>query len=158
MSAPVIAPPTRGPASLDELRAIYPYIHPLKVSWGDMDALGHVNNVVYFRYLENTRIGLMEALDIFPRLFEAGVGMVIADARCRYKAPVVYPDTLQIGVRAEITGDDRIVFHYALFSTALQRVAAEAETVTVCISPETGRRTAMPDWFRQKLLEIAARE
>ncbi len=153
MSA-VIATPTRGPASLAELQAVYPYLHPLKVNWGDMDALGHVNNVMYFQYLENARIGLMEALEIFPRLFEAGVGMVIADARCRYKAPVVYPDTLQIGMRVEITGEDRIVFHYALFSTAQQRVAAEAETVTVCISPQTGRRTPMPDWFREQLLSL----
>lgn len=154
MSAPTAAP-TRGPSSLDELKAKYPFVHPLKVHWGDMDALGHVNNVMYFQYLENTRISLMEALEIFPRLFDAGIGMVIADARCRYKAPVVYPDTLQIGVRAEITGEDRIVFHYALFSTALQRVAAEAETVTVCVSPETGRRTPMPDWFRDQLLTLA---
>lgn len=145
---------TRGPASLDELKASYPFIYPLKVHWGDMDALGHVNNVMYFQYLENARIGLMEELAIFPRLFEAGVGMVIADARCRYKAPVVYPDTVQIGMRVEITAEDRILFHYALFSTALQRVAAEAETVTVCVSPQTGRRTPMPDWFREQLLTM----
>lgn len=149
-------PATRGPSSLDELAARYPFIHPLKVNWGDMDALGHVNNVMYFQYLENTRISVMEALGAFPRLFEEGVGLVIADARCRYKVPVVYPDTLHIGVRAEITAESRLVFHYALFSAAQQRVAAEAETLTVCVSPQTGRPVAMPDWFRQKLLGIAA--
>ena len=143
--------PTRGPTSLAELALQYAYIAPLKVNWGDMDALGHVNNVVYFKYLENTRLTMMEALGIFPRLFEEGTGLVIADARCRYKAPVIYPDTLHIAVRVELIGDDRLRFHYAVFSESLQRVAAEAETIQVCVSPKTGRKVAMPEWFRESL-------
>lgn len=148
-------PATRGPASLDALRAVYPVILITKVQWGDMDALNHVNNVVYFKYLENTRLTVMEQLGIFPRLFEEGTGLVISDARCRYKAPVVFPDTLHIGVRVEIVGADQIVFHYALFSEQMQRVAAEAETIQVCVNPQTGRRTPMPDWFKAALETLA---
>ncbi|MEL0027579.1 MAG: thioesterase family protein [Perlucidibaca sp.] len=154
MSAPDTVARPRGPASLAELGAAYPYIYPLKVNWGDMDALGHVNNVMYFQYLENSRIAIMEWLEVFPRLFEEGTGLVIADARCRYKAPVVYPDTLHIGIRAEIDARDRIIFHYALFSEAQQRIAAEAETLTVAISPQTGRPVEMPDWFRERLQKV----
>ena len=29
---------------------------PLPIRWGDMDAMGHVNNTVYFRYMETVRI------------------------------------------------------------------------------------------------------
>ena len=146
--------PSSGPTSLTALAAAYAYIAPTKVHWGDMDALGHVNNVVYFKYLENTRLTMMESMGIFPRLFEEGTGLVIADAHCRYKAPVVYPDTLHIGVRAELIGEDRVRFHYALFSESLQRVAAEAETIQVCVSPQTGRKIAMPDWFRESLSRL----
>ncbi|WP_082968585.1 acyl-CoA thioesterase [Perlucidibaca aquatica] len=146
--------PSSGPTSLTALAAAYAYIAPTKVHWGDMDALGHVNNVVYFKYLENTRLTMMESMGIFPRLFEEGTGLVIADAHCRYKAPVVYPDTLHIGVRAELIGEDRVRFHYALFSESLQRVAAEAETIQVCVSPQTGRKTAMPEWFRESLSRL----
>lgn len=146
--------PTRGPSSLAELREHYAWLFPLKVNWGDMDALGHVNNVMYFQYLENSRIALMEWLEVFPRLFEEGTGLVIADARCRYKAPVVYPDTLHIGIRAEIDVRDRIVFRYALFSEAQQRVAAEAETLTVAINPQTGRPVPLPDWFRERMQKV----
>jgi len=149
------AAPTRGPTSLAELSQKYAYIAPTKVHWGDMDALGHVNNVVYFKYLENTRLTMMEALGIFPRLFEEGTGLVIADARCRYKAPVVYPDTLHIAVRVELIGDDRMRFHHALFSESQQRVAAEAETIQVCVNPQTGRKTLMPEWFRESLSRLA---
>lgn len=32
------------------------HISRIKIRWGDMDAFGHVNNTVYFRYMEQTRI------------------------------------------------------------------------------------------------------
>jgi len=153
MTQPLVVE-TRGPSSLDALAREYAYVAPTKVHWGDMDALGHVNNVVYFKYLENTRLTMMEALGIFPRLFEEGTGLVIADARCRYKAPVVYPDILHIGVRVELIGEDRMRFRYALFSERLQRIAAEAETIQVCVNPQTGRKTAMPEWFKASLSRL----
>jgi acyl-CoA thioester hydrolase len=28
----------------------------IPIRWGDMDAMGHVNNTIYFRYLEIVRI------------------------------------------------------------------------------------------------------
>ncbi|HLP84719.1 MAG TPA: acyl-CoA thioesterase, partial [Phycisphaerales bacterium] len=34
----------------------------IPVAWGEMDALGHVNNVVYFRYLESSRIAFIRSL------------------------------------------------------------------------------------------------
>lgn len=147
----------RKPASLAEIEAIYPYVYPLRVNWSDMDALGHVNNVIYFRYLEATRISMMEVMDIFPKLFDQGSALVIADSRCRYKAPVVYPDTLQIGMSAEIMGEDRVMFYYSLFSMAQQRVVATAETLQVCVDPKTGRKKAMPDWFCDVLKTMGER-
>ncbi len=32
------------------------YVERIPVRWGDMDAMAHVNNTVYFRYMEQTRI------------------------------------------------------------------------------------------------------
>jgi acyl-CoA thioester hydrolase len=44
----------------------------MPLRWGDMDAMGHVNNTVYFRYLEQARIELFEMLGFRPR--RAGSG------------------------------------------------------------------------------------
>lgn len=143
--------PGRRLDSLAALQALRPHVRPLKVQWGDMDALGHVNNVVYFQYLENMRIAMMEELGIFPRLFHEGGGLVVADSRCRYKAPVVYPDTLHVGIGVQMLGEDRFLLHYDLFSERLQRVAAEAEVVIVSINAASGRKQPMPDWFRDTL-------
>ena len=42
--------------------AQYPVIHEQAVAWGDMDAFGHVNNVLYYRYIESARIRYLDAV------------------------------------------------------------------------------------------------
>ena len=45
----------------------HPVIHEQAVAWGDMDAFGHVNNVLYYRYIESARIKYMDILDFCSR-------------------------------------------------------------------------------------------
>ena len=38
----------------------YPLVYTQHVAWGDMDAFGHVNNVMYYRYVESARLAYIE--------------------------------------------------------------------------------------------------
>ena len=42
----------------------YPLVYTQHVDWGDMDAFGHVNNVMYYRYVESARLAYIEHTDI----------------------------------------------------------------------------------------------
>ena len=48
---------------IGELLTDFPVTVEVPVAWGDMDALGHVNNAVYFRYFETARIRFFAELD-----------------------------------------------------------------------------------------------
>ena len=65
----------------------------MPVRWGDMDAYGHVNNTVYFRYLEQTRVEWLEQMGsaVSPDNAEAPV---IINAACTFMLPVNYPATV----------------------------------------------------------------
>ena len=58
------------------------HIERIPIRWGDMDALGHVNNTVYFRYMEQARIGWLEALGV--NLESKTQGPVIISASCTF--------------------------------------------------------------------------
>ena len=64
----------------------------IPMRWGDMDAMGHVNNTVYFRYLEETRISWFDALGFPPE--PAGEGPVIVNAHCTFVRQLEYPGTV----------------------------------------------------------------
>ena len=59
------------------------------VRWGDMDAMGHVNNTVYFRYLETARIEWMVSVGCNPD--PKGQGPVIVNAFCNFYKQLEYP-------------------------------------------------------------------
>jgi len=61
----------------------------IPIRWGDMDAMGHVNNTTYFRYLETIRIDWMRSIDCEPD--PLGEGPVIVNAFCTFHKQLEYP-------------------------------------------------------------------
>lgn len=66
----------------------------MQIRWGDMDAMGHVNNAVYFRYIEQARIEWLTAIDCTPD--PAGQGPVIINARCTFLRQLKYPGDIEV--------------------------------------------------------------
>lgn len=61
----------------------------IPIRWGDMDAMGHVNNTVYFRYLETIRIEWFRSIGCQPD--PTGTGPVIINAFCSFIRQLEYP-------------------------------------------------------------------
>ena len=57
----------------------YPLVYTQHVAWGDMDAFGHVNNVMYYRYVESARLAYIEHTGILS----ADVLTVVASNQCK---------------------------------------------------------------------------
>lgn len=135
------------PSPLDD----YAVVLPQAVAWGDMDAFGHVNNAVYYRYFESVRIrylqlaGALDALD--------STNPVVSANSCRFLRPLVYPDDLWLGARvAELRGSG-FRMEYALYSTCQQAVAATGEAVVVMVDSE-GRKTTLSGRLREAILRM----
>ena len=66
-------------------------VHEMRipVRWGDLDAMGHVNNTVYFRYFESLRIEWLNGFDSSPN--PEGVGPVMANGFCKFIRQIEYP-------------------------------------------------------------------
>ena len=61
----------------------------IPIRWGDMDAMGHVNNTVYFRYIESVRIAWLYQATGEPD--PQGTGPVIVNAFCNFLRQLKYP-------------------------------------------------------------------
>ena len=71
------------------------HVERIPIRWGDMDAMGHVNNTVYFRYMEQARISWFERLVPEDEVWQS-TGIVIVNASCNYKRPITYPGTVEV--------------------------------------------------------------
>ncbi|NYT81886.1 acyl-CoA thioesterase [Alcaligenaceae bacterium] len=104
---------------LPSVRWAEPCVIPVR--WGDLDAMDHVNNTVYFRYFEEARVQMLAAAGIFNA---AGRGSVLAQASCDFLKPVLYPATvvvrqglvrigrssLEVEVTLELEGEPGVVY------------------------------------------------
>jgi acyl-CoA thioester hydrolase len=136
--------------------AQYPVVVDVPVVWGEMDAFGHVNNIVYFRYFETARIAYFEKLDVREFLERDPVGPILSETACRFRAALSYPDTVSIGARVANVGEDRFVMRYAVYSHRLGRLAAEGEGTLVCFDYRQNRKAPVPEKLRARIAELQA--
>ncbi|HEY2643931.1 MAG TPA: thioesterase family protein [Galbitalea sp.] len=139
---------------------------PITVRWGDMDSYGHVNNVFFVRYLEDTRFALFTPplgelaasdvpveLSVFE-LFPEGSNGLMAGHRIEYRAPLSYEDG-PITSRLWITriGNSSFDIGYELGSADRATVYAIASTTLVLVNTETGRPVELPQRLRDTLAQ-----
>lgn len=136
------------------LLADWPVVIDATVAWGEMDAFGHVNNAVYFRYFESARIAYFDAIGYTDLMQQAGMGPILAETRCRFRAPLTYPDLLSVGARVSHTGDDHFDMKYAVASSKLSRIAAEGDGAVVCYDYRARQRAAMPGDIRRGIARL----
>jgi len=136
----------------------YPVIVDLEVRWGEMDALGHVNNVMYLQYFETARIVYLERLGLEPPGPQWGErGLIIASIGCRYKYPVTYPDTLSVGAKVVSVVEDRLIMEHSVVSQKAGREAASGEAEIVSYDYVAGQRAPLPPEWLAAITELEGR-
>jgi acyl-CoA thioester hydrolase len=89
------------------------HVERIAIRWGDMDAMGHVNNTVYFRYMEQARISWFDKLVPEAEAWKS-TGIVIANASCNFKRPLNYPGTVEVSVLLGAPGGSSVPTFYEL--------------------------------------------
>ena len=122
----------------------------MTMRWGEMDALGHMNNVSYLRYFEEVRIMWIDSLGIEYRT--GSEGPILGTITCRYVKPAIYPVEFEITTYIGRPGKSSFFMWHELYNAVdpTDRFA-EAEAKMVWIDISASRSRLMPDWLREKL-------
>ena len=120
------------------------HVERIAIRWGDMDAMGHVNNTVYFRYMEQARIGWFESL--VPRADAWGeVSIVIVNACCNFRRPINYPGDVEVKVFAGAPGNSSVQTFYELH--VAEELYADGDATVVFLDRDQ-RPLRIPDRIR----------
>jgi acyl-CoA thioester hydrolase len=122
------------------------YSNQMPIRWGDQDAMGHVNNTTYFRYMEQARIEWLESFDF--DMASRTEGPVIVNASCTFLIPVIYPGTIDCRMYCGHPGRSSVPTHYELRVVGEDRIYAEGAAKLVWINPSTGKSIPLPDALR----------
>lgn len=117
------------------------------VRWGDMDAMGHVNNAQYFRYLETARIDWMRGMGLNPD--PSGQGPVIVNAFCNFYQQLAYPD--EVLLKMFVSDPARTTFEtWATMERVAQPgvICAAGGGTVIWVDFPRQKAAALPDWIR----------
>ncbi len=134
----------------------YPVSISIPVAWGDMDAMQHVNNVVYLRWFESARITYFEKAGLLSGLNEMTVGPILARSTVDYLRPVTYPDTVRVEIAVTKMGKSSFEMAYRLWSEAQQAVAARGDAVIVNYDYQAGKSAPLDEKTRAAIHALEA--
>ena len=132
------------------MREGYRFELPIEVRFRDIDALGHVNNAVYFSYMEHARIGYLRVIGLMPERLDE-ISFILAEATCRFKSPVPFGMPLIVRVRvAEMRGSS-FFMDYSIEEQGTERVMAMGRTASVVYDYAASKSVPIPSEWRARI-------
>ena len=124
------------------------HVERIAIRWGDMDAMGHVNNTVYFRFMEQARIAWFESLVPQGEPWQS-TGIVIANASCNFKRALNYPGTVDVRVFVAPPGGSSVATFYEL--AMRDELYADGAATVVFIDMARQKPVRIPESIRARL-------
>ena len=125
----------------------------IDIDWAELDLFGHVNNVAFFRYLQNTRVHYCRAIGITVLNEPNKPGFVVASSKCQFLKPLYFPGQVQVKVKTEWIKNSSFQLCYQLFNQHNEKVA-EAEDVLVLYDYAKGNKMLVPLEIREAIAAL----
>jgi acyl-CoA thioester hydrolase len=146
------------PTALKPALASFPLVIRLPVEWGDMDAFGHVNNTVYFRWCETARAVYLDRAGMWGMIATDRKGPILASIGCNFRRAVNFPDTIHAGARVSRIGNSSLEMEHVIASESAGELVADAKSTIVFFDYAAGRPLPLPDSIREAIRKMEGRE
>ena len=139
---------------LPAARADYPVFRAITTRWMDNDSYGHVNNVLYYSYIDTAvNAFLIEASGVDIRALPA-IG-IVAESSCRFLRALSFPETVDAGLKLEKLGSSSVIYRIGLFGQASEQAAAVGRFVHVYVDARTRSPVPVPAEIRRALERLS---
>lgn len=130
---------------------IHVFTTRIAIRWGDMDTMGHVNNAVYFRYIEQARIDWLSQLKCAPD--PGGEGPVIINAHCTFLKQLEYPGDIEVRTFVGQLGRTSFETYHEIRRVDVPDVlCAEGGAKVVWVNFPQQKSTPLSEELRKKLV------
>ncbi|MCA8929917.1 MAG: acyl-CoA thioesterase [Alphaproteobacteria bacterium] len=131
-------------------RADYRHFLPIQTRWNDMDRYGHVNNMVYYGYMDTVVTDFIIRHGGLDTAVSPVVGLVI-ESQCRYHRPIGFPAVIEAGLRVGKLGNSSVRYEVGIFTAGDDALAAHGHFVHVYVTRADNRPTPIPMPIRTAL-------
>ena len=130
---------------------IFRFHHPIEIRYADIDAQRHVNNAIYFTYMEQARVAYVLHVGLWDGGDFDGIGFIMAEQCCTYKAQISMSQAIEIGVRTARLGKKSFELVYSFRDRNTHEELATGSTVLVAFDYRSNKSVPIPDVWRSTL-------
>ena len=135
-------------------RSDFVHFIDIQVRWGDADVLGHINNTLYGRYYESSRLDYFERLMDMHFTRELTSGVILADMKIAYLKQLHYPCEIEIGSRVSRMGNSSLGFEAAVFIKGSDDVISTSRATLVWFDYKADKNKGISEEDRKTIIDF----
>lgn len=138
----------------EEFDQAFPVQVNLPVQWGEMDAFGHVNNTVYFKYFETARLAYFNAVGVMEDMQADQLGPILAETSAQFKRALKFPDKIIAGANILESQEFGFLMQYGIYSQQQQCITTLGTGRIVMVDYKTGEKVKPTDKLLQSIADL----
>jgi len=139
------------PAEIDP--ATYKSHLEIRIDWSELDVFGHVNNVMFMKYIQSSRVHLWELVGLGDRVSLSGFGPMLASTSCQFLRPLFYPGNVVVRAKVSFIKNTSFGIDHIILNDKGDTVAT-ASDVVVNFDFDKGEKRLLSDALRTQLSNL----
>jgi acyl-CoA thioester hydrolase len=103
----------------------------LRIDWSELDVFGHVNNVMFMKYVQAARLHYIEHIGLMELYRSQNIGFMVAETTCQFKKPMHFPGNVQLLTKPISTGNTSFVLEHHITNDDQETVAMATDVLVV---------------------------
>lgn len=135
----------------------FPVKLSLRLDWSEMDMLGHINNVSYFKYIQASRVNYWERIGLNSDFKSSPTGPLLLSTGCRFIKALVYPGNITVQASVSFIKNTSFGIRHQLLNEAGE-LAAEADDVIVMFDFSKNEKIPVSAELRKQIEQLEGKD
>lgn len=125
----------------------------IRIDWSELDAFGHVNNVVFYRYIQSARVWFWEQIGLYDMYERDKIVPLLASATIDFKKPLYYPGNVIIEYQPTFIKNTSFGLEYKIKNDKMEIVAI-GKDIMVLFDFKENLKMNIPDFLRKNIQQF----
>lgn len=103
----------------------------LRIDWSELDLFGHVNNVMFFKYIQAARVNYCEKIGLTSLSDATKSSFMVASSQCQFKKPLLYPGDITVYTKVDWIKNTSLQLSYSLVNSQNEKVAEASDVLVI---------------------------
>lgn len=123
----------------------------LRIDWSEIDSFGHVNNVMFMKYVQAARLNFVDHIGLMKLFRASKIGFMVAETGCRFLKELHFPGYVTVHTKVLFAKNTSFSLEHTMMNSD-EEIVAIAKDVLVVYDFNKGEKCLIPPDIKDKLL------